>query len=66
MDAFLIVLGVLCALLMYFAHALDSWRAALLLYPLPALAAWHLGAPWIAPVMAASAIGLFVRGWRRV
>lgn len=61
---FMLILALMCTLLMWFAHALGSWRVALLLYPLPALAAWHMGAPWLAPLLAVSAAGLFVRDAR--
>lgn len=63
--AFILLLALFCAALMWLAHALGSWRVALLAYPLPALAAWHMGAPWIAPLMAVSAAGLFVRDCQR-
>lgn len=59
--AFTLLLAALCIALMWFAHALGSWRVALLAYPLPALAAWQMGAPWMAALLAVSAAGLFVR-----
>lgn len=62
MEALLVLL---CVALMWLAHALGSWRVAWVTYPLPAVAAWQIGVPWLAAVMTISAAGLFVRALRR-